>query len=418
MQKYSHYKKQIFWISGFCLAVILFCTGIFLGGKNNVRDFVRNNTPFLAPALAQTDLEKIESMKPDMAKFWNVWNILEQKYPFKENIPATDDKIYGALTGLVASYGDPYTMFFPPENAKLFAEDVKGEFGGVGMEVGVRDGFVIVIAPLKDSPAYRAGIKPGDIIVSVDDHKITDTNVSKIVGWIRGTEGSTVHLKVARKDVKEILDISIVRSKINVPIIDTEIKGDVFVIHFYSFSEKSAVLFNHALDAFIESGKKKLLIDMRSNPGGYLDSAVEIASAFIPAGDVIVKEDNGTGADQYLYRSRGYAKIDPSVTVGVLVDQGSASASEILAGALQDHKRAVIYGTRSFGKGSVQELIPLDDGSSVKITIAKWYTPNGVSISEKGITPNVVFDLKKLPTPKPGEDVLLVQTIKKMSNSK
>lgn len=391
----KHYKKRIYIVLSALLAVGLFFGGLYTGSNSKVMNTLTQKVPFLGYNSAQAEIGK-EISEAQMSRFWYIWNLLDQKYPFKETIPKDEEKVHGAISGLVASYKDPYTMFFPPTQARLFNEEVKGEFGGIGIEFGIRNGLPTVIAPLKNSPAYIAGIKPGDVITSVDDKKIEENDIDKIVSWIRGKEGSKVSLSVLRKGNKEPLRFEITRSKINIPVIDTEIKNDVFVIHFYTFSEKSATLFDEALNAFNASGKQKLLIDMRSNPGGYLDAAVEIASNMLPMSEVIVREDNGSGNDPYIYRSRGYKKIPNNIKIGVLLDEGSASASEILAGALQDHDRAVIYGAKSFGKGSVQELIQLSDGSSIKITIAKWFTPDNHSISEKGITPNVIIDTEKL----------------------
>lgn len=391
----TSYQKRIYIVISIVLAIGLFFGGLYTGSRSNLMSTLAQKLPLLGYNSAQAEINKGVT-ETQMSRFWYVWSLLDQKYPFKETTPKDQEKIYGAISGLVASYKDPYTMFFPPTQAKLFNEEVKGEFGGIGIEFGVRNGVPTVIAPLKKSPAYIAGIKPGDIIISVDDKKVEENDIDKIVSWIRGVEGSKVTLSVLRKGIKDPLRFEITRSKINIPVIDTEIKNDVFIIHFYTFSEKSATLFNEALNAFNTSGKQKLLIDMRSNPGGYLDAAVEIASNILPMSEVIVREDNGTGNDPYIYRSRGYKKIPDSIKISVLLDEGSASASEILAGALQDHKRATVYGTKSFGKGSVQELIQLSDGSSIKITIAKWFTPNGHSISEKGITPDVIIDTEKV----------------------
>jgi carboxyl-terminal processing protease len=390
----SIYQKRISIVISVLVALGLFFGGIVTGSNSMIMQKITHALPVLGYHHAQADVQN-GATDVQMSRFWYVWNLLDQKYPFKENVPDNNDKIYGAISGLTASYRDPYTMFFPPTEAKLFNEEVKGEFGGIGIEIGVRNGIPTIIAPLKNSPAYIAGIKSGDVIVSVDNKKIEETDIDKIVSWIRGAEGSKVIMSVVRKGVKDPIKFEITRSKINIPVLDTEIKNDVFVIHLYTFSEKSAILFDEALATFNNSGKKKLLIDMRGNPGGYLDAAVEIVSNMIPMGEPIVREDNGTKDDEYIYRSRGYKKVPSNVQIGVLLDEGSASASEIVAGALQDHKRATIYGAKSFGKGSVQELIPLSDGSSVKITVAKWLTPNSHSISEKGITPDVSIDTEK-----------------------
>jgi carboxyl-terminal processing protease len=389
------YKSRIRNSVTIFIGIFLFFFGVYTGTHSDLGKKIITRFPFLQYSSAQANTPAPIS-ESEMSQFWYIWSLLEQKYPFKETVPKNQEKMYGAISGLVASYKDPYTMFFPPTQAKLFNQEVKGEFGGIGIEFGVRGGMPTVIAPLKKSPAYIAGIKPGDIIISVDDKKVEENDIDKITSWIRGNEGSKVTLSVLRKGNKDPLRFEITRSKINIPVIDTEIKNDVFIIHFYTFSEKSATLFDEAINSFNASGKQKLLIDMRSNPGGYLDAAVEIASNILPMSEVIVREDNGTGNDPYIYRSRGYKKIPNNVKIGVLLDEGSASASEILAGALQDHKRATLYGAKSFGKGSVQELIQLSDGSSIKITIAKWFTPNGHSISEKGITPDVIIDTEKI----------------------
>ena len=395
----------------------LFFFGVYAGTHSSIVQKITKNLPFLEYSSAQAETQ-ISATDSDMSRFWYVWNLLDQKYPFKEKVPTTQEKIYGAIAGLTASYNDPYTMFFQPEKAKIFSEEVKGEFNGIGVEIGIRNGLVVVIAPLKNSPAEKAGLQAGDVITDIDDKKINDTNMDKIISWIRGTEGSQVTLKVARKGSSEPLTFTVVRSKISIPVLDTEIKDEVFIIHFYSFSEKSAILFRDALEQFKQSGKKKLIIDMRNNPGGYLDAAIEIASDILPLGEVIVREDNGTSEDHYIYRSRGYETVDPQVTIGVLLNEGSASASEILAGALQDHKRAKIYGVKSFGKGSVQELITLSDSSSIKITIAKWFTPDNHSISEKGIIPDIVIDADKITKNKlKTDDPILDQVIIEMNKN-
>ena len=393
--------------------LIVFTAGVLLGGQQHVRGFVDTK---IFNKTSQVEDQKTTEQKSDhdLVKFWNAWKLLDEKYPFVDKIPTTDDKIYGAIAGLASSYKDPYTMFFPPQQAKLFSDEIKGQFGGVGMEVGTRDGLIVVIAPLKGSPAEKAGIIAGDILLSIDEHIIEDTNISQVVSWIRGAEGSAVTIKIMRKGSVDPIIKTITRSKIEIPILDTQIKSDTFVISFYSFSENSAKAFERALQEFALSGKTKLLIDLRNNPGGYLESAVDIASMILPEGSIIVKEDNGSGSAPKLYYSYGYGIVPPNVTIGVLLNRGSASASEILAGALQDNKRATIYGEKSFGKGSVQELIPLDDGSSLKITIAKWLTPDNHSISEKGITPTTLLNTRDFVSTKKTPDPLLDKVVSLM----
>ena len=377
----------------FAIIVGVFVAGAFTGTHTAV-------AKILNPKKADADASIQQST--DLSQFWNVWDLLGKKYPFKETTPETKDKLYGAISGLVASYGDPYTVFFPPKQAKLFSAQVKGSFGGVGMEVGEKDDAITVIAPMKDSPAEKAGIKAGDIITEIDGKKTDGMDIDSAINLIRGDVGTTVTLGVYRKGVTEIKQITITRDVVKLPTIDTAVKGDVFVISLYSFSENSAQLFTDALGKFETSGKKKLIIDLRNNPGGYLDAAVDIASYFLPSGDVIVRENSGDSHPEVLHKSKGYTLLDQQPQIVVLVNGGSASASEILAGALSEHKVAQLVGTTTFGKGSVQEVINLDDGSSLKVTVAKWLTPNGISISHQGIKPGVVVEDKGVKDPKTG----------------
>lgn len=359
------------------LAIIagIFGAGFFIGG---------NNAPEVVAA------RQSASASTDLRQFWNVWSLLQEKYPFADKAPTSQDKVYGAIAGLVDSYGDPYTTFFPPTQAKLFNEEVKGSFGGVGMEVGIRDKVVTVIAPIKDSPAAKAGIIAGDYVLEIDGTDVTNTPLDEVISMIRGEAGTTVTVTVLHPGEKTTRDIAIVRQVINVPTIDTKLVGnDTFVISLYSFSEQSAALMEKALSEFATSKRPNLILDLRQNPGGYLDAAVEMASAFIPEGKVIVRESFGGKKSEVLYRSRGYGTVPANSHVVVLVDGGSASASEILAGALSEHGAAKLVGTKTFGKGSVQELMDLPDGSSVKITIAQWLTPNGISISKEGLKPAI-----------------------------
>jgi carboxyl-terminal processing protease len=213
------------------------------------------------------------------------------------------------------------------------------------------------------------------------------------VSLIRGAIGTQINLTLLRVGEKDFIEKKITRNLINIPIIETEKKGDVFIIHFYTFSENSVVLFEKALQEFKQSSSKKLVIDLRNNPGGYLNAAIDIGSYFIPQGKIILRENQGATKPELVYRSHGSDISLPSgLKIVVLVNKGSASASEILAGALMEHGVAKIVGTTTFGKGSVQELIPLSDGSSIKITVARWLTPNGISISEKGIIPEVIVE--------------------------
>ncbi len=333
----------------------------------------------------------ISTSTANMDAFWTTWQILDQKfvYTHKDAKKINDqDKIWDAIQGLTSAYGDPYTVFMPPEESKSFEDNISGNFEGVGMELAIKDNSIVVIAPLKGTPAYLAGVQKGDIVLAIDGKTTADMSVDEAVKLIRGKAGTTVTIKFAREGKTQPIEIKITREVIDVPTVETETKGDVFIIRLYNFYAPSADKFRSALREFVESGKYKLILDIRGNPGGYLESAVDMASWFLPLGKAVVEEDFGPNIDQQVYRSKGYDIFTNKLKMIILADSGSASASEILAGALQEHKIAQIVGTKTFGKGSVQELIKITPDTSLKVTIARWLTPNGISISDGGLTPD------------------------------
>lgn len=388
------YTKIVRTIGFLFIIAGVFVAGAYAGTQTVVAKIINPAKPVDQIPLSET---------VDLSEFWDVWETLEKKYPFKVSVPENTAKVYGAITGLVASYGDPYTVFFPPKEAKLFNDQVKGSFGGVGMEVGNKEGIITVIAPMKNSPAEQAGIQAGDAIVTINDTSTDGMSIDDAINLIRGEVGTQVTLGIYRKTFTEIQSFTITRAIVTIPTLETETRGDVFIISLYSFSENSARLFKEALQSFIASGSKKLIIDLRNNPGGYLDASVDIASYFLPSGKPIVREHAGEGTREIVYSSKGYTLIKDQPEIIILINQGSASASEILAGALMEHKSATSVGTQTFGKGSVQELVHFPDASSLKVTVAKWFTPKGVSISEKGITPDVVITEKPVKNPKTGK---------------
>ncbi len=252
-----------------------------------------------------------------------------------------------------------------------------------------------MVAPLKNTPADKAGLKSGDKIVKIGKVDTTDMTVDKAINLIRGEVGTPVTFTIFRSGEKQTREITIVRNIIEIPTIDTEIKNNVFVIHFYSFSENSSKLFADALNKFKDSKLDKLIIDLRSNPGGYLSEAMRITSWFIEEGKPIVKENFGDKKKEETYRSYGPRAFTDQLKLVVLIDGGSASASEIFAGAIQEHKIGKLVGEKSFGKGSVQELVKITDNTSLKVTVAKWLTPSGISISEQGLIPDIVVTAGK-----------------------
>ncbi len=347
-------------------------------------------------AAASSNLENKTLGQPanvDFSAFWKAWNVINEKYVSSATSTTTisdQEKVWGAIQGLTASLGDPYTVFFPPVEAELFASDIRGNFEGVGMEVVSENGALTVVAPLKGSPAEKAGVLPGDIILKIDDTSTADLSTESAVQLIRGDKGTPVRFSIYRLGNTEPLEITVTRATIDLPTIATKDLGNgIYKIDLYSFSATSPNLFRNALRSFVQSGNKKLILDLRGNPGGYLEAAIDMASWFLPSGKVVVRESFGEGKEETVYRSKGYDVFNESYDFVILVNGGSASASEILAGALAEHGVATLVGEKTFGKGSVQELVDITPETSIKITIARWLTPNGLSISKQGVEPQI-----------------------------
>ena len=337
-----------------------------------------------------------EAGKPpevDIAPFWTAWNTVSSKYVSAKDLDG-QKMVWGAVEGMVKSLGDPYSVFFPPQENKEFKDTIRGDFGGVGMEIGTKGGTVMVISPLKGTPAYRAGIKAGDKILKIGDKITLDMTAEEAARLIRGEKGTAVKLLLLPKGEEKTKEVTLIRDTIIVPILETEEKpGGIFLIKLYSFSGNSTNEFRNALRKFVYSGNNKMIIDLRGNPGGYLESAVDASSWFLPIGKTVVREKFGNG-EENLFKSKGYNIFD-NLPLAILVNEGSASASEIMAGALKEHGIAKLVGAKTFGKGSVQELIEITPQTSLKITIAKWLTPNGVSISDQGLEPDFKVEVTK-----------------------
>ena len=326
----------------------------------------------------------------DFDPFWKSWKIIEEEYVFSDK-PTEEERLWGAISGLVGSIGDPYSVFLPPEEAETFEEDISGNFEGVGMEIAFKDDILTVVAPLRGTPAEKAGILAGDKIIMIDGVETGALSINEAVRKIRGSAGTSVHFSIFRDGKKLEFDVS--RQKIEIPTLETEIKDGVFILTLHHFSGNSPSLFREALREFVFSHSKKLVIDLRNNPGGFLEAAIDLTSWFIPAGEPIVRENLGEGKEERAHRSRGYDIFDDDVKIVVLVNQGSASASEIMAGALSEYGKATLIGEKTFGKASVQELISVTDNTFIKLTVAKWLTPKGVSISTDGLTPDIAVSM-------------------------
>ncbi len=328
----------------------------------------------------------------DFSLFWDAYSKLEQKFVDPSKI--TDQEIiYGAIAGMTNSLGDPYTDFFNPKQAGEFYQNLSGSFEGIGAEIGIKDGLLTIIAPLKDAPSQKAGLKSGDTILKIDDKDATGMTTTEAVGLIRGAKGTSVTLNIMREDWTSSKDIKIIRSTIQLPAMEWTLKENgVAHIQIYQFNDVLNLEFEKASLEILQSGAKKIVLDLRDNPGGYLGVAQDIAGWFLQKGQVVTIEDFGKDEDPQIYKAEGNS-VFADFPVVVLINQGSASASEILAGAIRDNRGAQLVGEKSFGKGSVQEVVDLRGGSFLKITIARWLTPKGDSISEVGLTPDIKVEL-------------------------
>ncbi|MDO8552214.1 MAG: S41 family peptidase [bacterium] len=372
-------------------AVVFVALGAASGYAIGIRDF---------PTVNSAVLSAEPPAGVDFSPVWKAWNIIDEKFvpasvatstPIATSTEEANlDKVWGMVAGLAASLNDPYTYFLPPSDTKLFTDDMSGSFEGVGMEIAVRDQILTVVSPLKGSPAEKAGIKSGDKVLKIDGVDTKGIDISAAVKKIRGPGGSEVVLTILRDGWPAAKEIKVTRGVINVPAIETKtLSNGVFVISVMSFTANSSDLFRSSLRKFIQSGNSRLIIDMRGNPGGYLESAVDMASWFLPIGKVIVTEDYAGNAQNIVHRSRGYDIFTDKLKMVILVNRGSASASEILSEALRHYGKAKLVGEPTFGKGSVQELIDITADTSLKLTIARWLAPDGKQIPTTGIVPDV-----------------------------
>ena len=325
----------------------------------------------------------------DYNLLWNAVDVINQKFIDKPVDP--QKTLYGAVKGAVAATGDPYTDFFTPEDLKSFQTELKGSFDGIGAEVGKRNGGIVVIAPLEDSPAAKAGLLAKDYITQVDGKPTTDWTVEQAVNAIRGPKDTEVTLTIYREGKTNTFDVKIKRAKISVKSVKISYKKvnnkEIAVLTVSRFGDDTKQLFDAAVKELTNKKVAGLILDLRNDPGGYLDASVYLASYWVPAGKLIVTEAHSE-KDSIPFNSLGLKKLEGINTI-VLINGGSASASEILAGSLKDHKLARLVGEKSFGKGSVQELIDLPGGSAVKVTVAKWITPNGTHLNKDGLVPDI-----------------------------
>lgn len=321
----------------------------------------------------------------DLSQFWHVWAIIKSDYFYSDSID-TEAVTYGAIYGLVQALDDPYSMFLEPDITTEFMEDIEGEFEGIGAALYVKEGLITIEYTLKGSPAMNSGLQTDDIIYKIDDEITTEMTLTEAVNKIRGEKGTDVILTILREDTLEPLEVTVTRDTIEFPSVTWEMIEDTSIayISINRFVENTNSIFEKSVNELLQEDPSGIILDLRFNPGGYLDQSIEIIGHFIPKG-VVVKQETKTTINEF--NVDGIAKLE-GLPVVVLINGSSASASEIVAGALHDYGVAELVGETTFGKGSIQDFIPLEGGASLKITTAKWLTPNGVWVTENPLEPD------------------------------
>ncbi len=357
---------------GLIVLTIIFGAGYFLGAYNPSVDIQEQSSEDIV----------------DYKLFSEVWELIKEKH-YHQPVDETD-MFYGAIEGITSSLGDPYSVFLDPELAKTFNSEINGNFEGIGAEIGIKNSQLVVIAPLPETPAERAGLKNGDIILAIDKTDTTNMSLEYAVSIIRGEAGTDVILTILSENAEETKEVTITRGSISVASVDWEMKNDLGYIEINHFNADTGLKFNEAVQEMLAKNPKGIILDLRNNPGGYLDQAILVASQFIEEGVVTYEEFSDKSSKEY--KAVGQAQL-ADIPAVVLINGGSASASEIVAGALKDYELATLVGETTFGKGSVQEYQTFSDGSSLKLTVAKWLTPNKNSIDQEGIAPNELIEL-------------------------
>ncbi|PIR44220.1 hypothetical protein COV23_00985 [Candidatus Wolfebacteria bacterium CG10_big_fil_rev_8_21_14_0_10_31_9] len=372
------------------LAVLIASGGIFYFGY---KQGVKKSNIIVIEGVSNSATNQDKSV--DFNLFWEAWKALKDKYVDSDSI-SNQNLINGAISGLFEATTDPYTVFMPPQEAKSFTEEISGQFGGIGIEIGIKNNQLTIIAPLKNTPAEKAGLQAGDEIFKINKLSSSGISTDEAVKNIRGSKGTKVTLLIMRQGWNEPKEFTIIRDIILIPTLDSKFlntngkedeNGKILYIQLFNFYEKAPALFYDAVLKSALSSPEGIILDLRNNPGGYLEASVDIAGFFLNRGDVVVGEKFRSGEQENMTTTFSIPLIKNIPTV-VLINKGSASASEILAGALRDNRNIKLIGEKSFGKGSVQEVDSISNGSLMKITIAHWLTPNGTVIDKNGLVPD------------------------------
>lgn len=384
-------RSRILWV---ILVAVVGLSAFALGSGYNLK----------LPVSVGGTSQNFDDLPPEFDRLAEVWEVLGRDHIDRESLDAADISD-GAIRGMLQALGDPYASFLNAEQFQVESQDYQGFFEGIGAQVALREGQLIIIAPMPDTPAQRAGIRPGDIILSIDGETTANISLLEAVSKIRGEKGTNVELLVMHLNDGEPITLIVERGVIPLNSVSFTMMDDgVGHLRIFNFADNTNDEVEAALQEFKAANGVGLVVDLRNNPGGLLRSVVDIASQFLDDGIVLYEIDSQGKRDDWDVKSGGDGRGFPMV---VLINQFSASASEVLSGALIDHDRADLVGTTSFGKGSVNTLRPLSDGSGIYFSIARWYTPNGTLIEGEGITPEVVVELP----PDATEDVQLNKAI-------
>ena len=374
--------RSIFLLTIVLAATIAFSIGFFVGEGRGVRSVVPQGE---GRVTGQGEVPDYLAGDVDFKRFCEIWNMVKEEF-YRQPV-SEKELFYGALKGMVAGTGDPYTVYMPPEEASAFSANLEGSFEGIGAEIGIKEDRLQIVAPLDGLPADKAGLLPGDWIVMIDGKETTGMSVEAAVMLIRGEGGTQVVLTIGRNGAESLMEVPITREKIVIDSVKWSTdENNVMEISISTFNHDTSELFNDAIQDALAAGVRGIILDLRSNPGGLLTTAIDITSAWVGYDPVVIERAQDKAKT---YKGVTAARLQGIPTV-VLVNGGSASASEIVSGALQDYGYATLVGTQTYGKGSVQDYQPLADGSAVKITTAEWYTPKGRTIHEIGIAPDVV----------------------------
>lgn len=369
----------------FFLIFLFFWIGIIIGQGGSIYLYSNGNLETTTNVAKNADPEKSFIQN----KFDNILKLLKSKYYDPSKID--DNKVFdGALSGMVSSLGDPYTVYFDKELTQSFSEEMSGSFSGIGAEIGIKDNTLTVVAPLKDTPADKAGILAGDSILKINGESTEGLSSDEAVSKIRGEKGTEVVLTIFRQGDTDAREFKIIRDEIIVQSVTYKKEKDIAVINISSFNDTTSEKFKEVADEIIKDKEiTGIVVDLRNNPGGYLNTAIDIASYWVRSGVIVQEKDKNNAIIKH--NALGNPILENYKTV-VLINQGSASASEILAGALHDHEKAQLVGKKTFGKGSVQEYQEFEDGTALKVTVAEWLTPNNTNINKNGIEPDFDVD--------------------------